>query len=372
MISLIIPTRERAQTLPFTLASALNQESQEFEVVLSDNVSEDATRDVVQRCRDPRVRYFRTERRLSMCDNYEFALLQARGKYVIFIGDDDAVMPHALDKLIAILRAAPDSMIYTWPLHIYDWPVAGRSARVAHLARARPAMHIDLKSKAKSVMRLGGWKYYELPSAYHCALPRSILDAIRARTGRVFHSTQPDVFTAMAIPTLADTALNLGHTITLNGRSALSNGLGFVSKGALPNIERFIGEYGGYEFHASLYPGVPGAANMIADAVLVARDLFCDFYRDVDFNYDSMWAYICRLKFVSRGQLLRSAGEIRKYHRFWPLRFLMYSFVHDMAVLRRKLLDRCTPLGKLRRGTPGNIFDFVKALDAEGNISGLR
>src|ERR1700730_16260932 len=98
MISLIIPTRERAQTLVFTLASALNQDSQAFEVIVSDNVSKDETCAVVERCMDSRSRYIRTERRLSMCDNYEFALQQARGKYVIFIGDDDAVMPHALDK----------------------------------------------------------------------------------------------------------------------------------------------------------------------------------------------------------------------------------------------------------------------------------
>jgi glycosyltransferase involved in cell wall biosynthesis len=369
IISLIIATRERAQTLAFTLASATNQDSQDFEIVVSDNLSEDDTAAVVRNCRDPRIRYFRTERRLSMCDNYEFALRQARGKYVIFIGDDDAVMPHGLDKLIAIVRAASDTLIYMWPLHIYDWPVGGRGARVAHLAPARPATHLDLKSKAKSVMRLGGWKYYELPSPYHCAVPKAVLDTIRERTGRVFHSTQPDVFTAMAIPALADRALNVGFTITLNGRSARSNGLGFVSKGAFPNIERFIREYGDYRFHPSLYPGVSGAAKMIPDAVLIAHDLFNDFYRGVTFNYESMWAYIYRLKFVSRGQVLRSAREIRKYHRFSRVRFLMYSIVHDIAVLRRKFLDSRAPLGELRQHTPSNIFECVKALDAGGNIS---
>ncbi len=370
MISLIIPTRERAQTLVFTLASALNQDSQAFEVVVSDNVSEDETRDVVERCLDSRVRYFRTERRLSMCDNYEFALRQARGKYVIFIGDDDAVMPHALDKLIAMLNAASESLVYMWPLHIYDWPVDGQPAKISHLARRTPPISIDLKRKAKSVIRLGGWKYYELPTAYHCAVPKSVLDSIRTRTGRVFHSTQPDVFTAMAIPVLADKALNVGFTVTLSGRSARSNGLGFVTKKALPNIERFIREYGDYRFHSTLYPGVSAAANMIPDAVLVARDLFSEFYEGVSFDYDSMWAYIYRLKFVSRRQVLRNSEKIRRYHRFSPVRFLMYTLVHDIAVLRRRTLDGCTSPRGIKRHPPDNILDFVKLLDVNFDRSG--
>jgi hypothetical protein len=301
-----------------------------------------------------------------MCDNYEFALSQARGKFVIFIGDDDAVMPRALDKLITILRGGPARMIYMWPLHIYDWPIGSQPARVAHLARGKAATQIDLKRKAATVMRLGGWKYYELPSPYHCAVPKTILDAIRLRTGRVFHSTQPDVFTAMAIPAVADRAQNVGFTITLNGRSARSNGLGFVSQSALPNIERFIGEYGDYKFHPSLYPGVSGAAKMIPDAVLVAQELFSDFYGNVGFNYDSMWAYVCRLGFVSRSQILQSTKEIRKSHRFNPAIFLMYSVVHDIAANRRRLLDHLTPMGSLKVHAPDNIFDFVKILDAEG------
>jgi glycosyltransferase involved in cell wall biosynthesis len=372
IISLIIATRERAQTLAFTLASALNQDSQDFEVVVSDNVSEDETREVISRRLDPRVRYFRTERRLSMCDNYEFALLQARGKYVIFIGDDDAVMPHGLDKLIAIIRAASESLIYMWPVHVYDWPVGDRSAKVAHFARARPAMYLDLKPKAASVMRRGGWRCLDLPSPYHCAVPKRILDSIRLRTGRVFHSTQPDVFTAMAIPALADRALNVGFTVTLNGRSARSNGLGFVSRSALPNIERFIREYGDYQFHPSLYPGVSGAAKMIPDAVLVARDLFEDFYRGIDFDYGSMWAFVYRLNFVSRGQILRSIREIRRYHKFSLVRFLIYSFVHDIAGIRRRLLDGWVQLSGSKRHTPSNIFDFVKTLDSEVKVSNTR
>jgi glycosyltransferase involved in cell wall biosynthesis len=368
LISLIIPTRERADTLAFTLATALDQTSRDYEVIVSDNASEDDTRTVVERCSDPRVRYFNTGCRLSMCDNYEFALEQAVGEYVIIIGDDDAVMPGALDKLVARMRTALAPVIYMWPLHVYDWPVENQPARVAHLSPTWPQTEVDLKRKAKFVISMGGWKYYELPSPYHCAIPKKILDEIRVRTGRVFHSTQPDVFTAMALPALADRALNIGVTITLNGRSARSNGLGFIAKSALPNIQHFIREYNDYHFHPTLYPGVSGAANMIPDAVLVAMDLYPDFYKGMRFDYDAMWAYICRLRFASHGTVLQKRAEIRKYHGFHPSSFLFFSAIHEISVLRRNFLTRIMPWGEFRDYAPNNIQAFVKALAARSSI----
>src|SRR5687767_10792326 len=117
LLSLIVPTRERARTLAFTLATALDQASGNYEVVVSDNASADDTEAVVRAIGDRRLRYFNTGRRLSMCDNYEFALENARGDYVIIIGDDDAVMPAGVDFLLPRLASLSEPTIHMWPLH---------------------------------------------------------------------------------------------------------------------------------------------------------------------------------------------------------------------------------------------------------------
>jgi glycosyltransferase involved in cell wall biosynthesis len=362
LLSLIIPTRERPETLACTLASALAQLSADYEIIVSDNASADSTASIVAASSDPRIRYFNTGIRLSMCDNYEFALERARGKYVLIIGDDDAVIPGALDRLLQLMRVAPEPLIFTWPLHTYDWPTGNRGARVAYLAPAGPPSELDLKAKARFVISMGSWKYYELPSPYHSAIPKQLLDTIRRRTGRVFHSTQPDVFTAMAIPALADRAVKLGFSVTLHGRSTKSNALGFISRSGRSNIERFIGEYGRYAFHPALYPGVSGSANMVPDAVLRARDLFPDFYGETVFNFDAMWAYVCRLRFVSHLEVLKSTGAIRRHHRFHPLRFLFYALVQELSALRRTWLTFWMPLGRFKKNTPEDIFKFASAL----------
>jgi hypothetical protein len=234
---------------------------------------------------------------------------------------------------------------------------------VAYIGVPRTVPPLKIKHKARAVIRLGGWKYYELPSAYHCAVPRAVLDSIRTQTGRVFHSTQPDVFTAMAIPAFADTSVSLDFTVTLNGRCAQSNGLGFIAKRAQANIERFIREYGDYRFHPTLYPGVAGMVNMIPDAILRAKDLFPDLYAGTEFDYEAMWAYACRLGFISPLAVLKIAKQIRTCHPFNTAKFLRYAVVHGAAAVRRRTLNVFLPFRRIRSAPPANIFDFVLTLD---------
>lgn len=363
LLSLIIPTRERADTLISTVASALDHTCADVEVIVSDNAGEDDTAQVVKALADPRLRYVNTGRRLSMCGNYEFGLEHARGEYVIIIGDDDAVIPGGIEYLAARLCAQAEPLIYMWPLHVYDWPAEERAARLSYLAPEQPEQTIALKDKARKVVELGGWKYYELPSAYHCAVPRRLFDDIRRRTGRVFHTTQPDVFTAMAIPAFADTAINLGRGITMNGRSARSNGLGFISARARSNIDRFISEYGDYRFHDTLSPQISPRGNMIPDAILVAKDMFPELYGGVEFGYDAMLAYICRLRFVSPFEVAVKASQIRRSHSLNLAAFLKRSAVHEAAALRRRLLNGLQG-SDLHRDVPSNIHDLVKRLAA--------
>ena len=58
--SIVIPTRNRAGLLPHALRSALAQTWQDYEILVSDNHSTDATPEVVGEVGADRVRYVRT------------------------------------------------------------------------------------------------------------------------------------------------------------------------------------------------------------------------------------------------------------------------------------------------------------------------
>ena len=103
-LTVIIPTRERSDTLMHTLRTLVDQDYRDCEFIVSDNHSQDNTKQVVQDFSDPRICYINTGKRVSMSKNWEFALEHARGSFVTYIGDDDGFIPGALSGAMAILE----------------------------------------------------------------------------------------------------------------------------------------------------------------------------------------------------------------------------------------------------------------------------
>lgn len=378
LLSVIIPTRERAETLQYTLRAALDQTSKNFEVIVSDNFSQDNTAQVVGSISDPRMRLINPGRRLSMCDNWDFALLQAAGDYVMFIGDDDAVIPGALDKLEVSIRAKP-CLAYRWPRPAYIWPMDGKPARVAELPPTTEASEINLESLARVVVSMGGWRYPLIPCMYHSAVAKHIPDSIREKTGRVFHSMAPDVFMSMAVPVFAKTAIDLGYPVSAWGLSQKSNSGSSDRRDRHAIFDKFIQEYGDYKIHPTLFPEIPIGLNVTPDSILVAMDKFPDFYGGMKFNYDAMLALLFRFDSVMFGydlrrlDIIRKRRQIRRYHPFDVKRFLLYLAFHQSLELRRAMQSRILRFRGLANHPPDNIHDFVKVLSlAEAGLDVTR
>src|SRR5271154_1197063 len=126
LLSIVIPTRGRGLYLKHSLNAAVACKDPRIEILVSDNASEDNTAAVVAEQRDKRVRYVRTPRRGPVSDSFEFAFANATGQYILYRGDDDAVLPGGIRDLLVVLQArAPD--IVAWPEIDYLWP--GESAK---------------------------------------------------------------------------------------------------------------------------------------------------------------------------------------------------------------------------------------------------
>src|SRR5262245_50223599 len=120
--TVIIPTRERADTLYWTLRSCLVEEYENLTVLVSDNCSTDNTEEVVREIKDPRIKYIKTPRRLSMSDNWEFALEHVTDGYLNFIGDDDGLISNSLGIANQILTECPVDAVNSKDKAIYFWP----------------------------------------------------------------------------------------------------------------------------------------------------------------------------------------------------------------------------------------------------------
>ena len=115
LVSVVIPTYNRAAILPEAVDSVLTQTHANFEIVIVDDGSHDATADVVRgaTATSRACGIFTSPTAASRrCSNH--GIRQVRGEFVAFLDSDDAWYPNKLALQVAALRAVPDAgMVWT-------------------------------------------------------------------------------------------------------------------------------------------------------------------------------------------------------------------------------------------------------------------
>lgn len=102
-LSIIIATYNAAATLQRALDSILCQSFRDWELVVADGGSSDATVDILRR-NAAHIRHWHSHRDSGIYDAWNQALRHARGKYVCFLGADDAwAAPDTLQRLFAAM-----------------------------------------------------------------------------------------------------------------------------------------------------------------------------------------------------------------------------------------------------------------------------
>ena len=228
LISIIIPTRDRAQYLRHSLATATEIGDPDIEILVSDNASVDDTAKVMSEVKDPRVRYVNTGQRLSMRQNFEFAFHQSTGDYVIYFGDDDGILPGQFPFLRSILEEhRPDALSWDYP--VYGWPIEGYGHRVGGIRLAknhtfgRPRLlDLDQRRRVAENGRLD--LFHPMPAIYHGCMSRDFLCQLARDDGTVFLARSPDTYVNYRAIQHGGKFLHCNHPFSINGHSPASNG----------------------------------------------------------------------------------------------------------------------------------------------------
>ncbi len=109
LVSIGIPTYNRAGQLGRAIESALAQDYADVEVVISDNASTDGTQALCEefRRRDSRIRYIRQGTNIGMAGNHVEVFRHARGEFYMVLGDDDWIDPSYVSTCVRALCAEP-------------------------------------------------------------------------------------------------------------------------------------------------------------------------------------------------------------------------------------------------------------------------
>src|SRR5439155_8429060 len=95
----LLPTRDRLELLRYAIESVRRQKFGDWEIVVSDNDSSQDVGGYVASLGDDRIHYLRTNRFLPVTDNWNKALENSRGDYIVMLGDDDSLLPGYFSKL---------------------------------------------------------------------------------------------------------------------------------------------------------------------------------------------------------------------------------------------------------------------------------
>lgn len=95
--SVVIFTYNRVSLLRDCIMSILGQSFSDFELIVSDNCSHDNTEEVTRSFGDGRIRYFRNESNFGLRGNLEAGTSHVTGDIVFLMGDDDILLPDALE-----------------------------------------------------------------------------------------------------------------------------------------------------------------------------------------------------------------------------------------------------------------------------------
>ena len=259
LFNVIIPTRERADTLHHCLRTIVAQDYDRLRIIVSDNCSEDTTQAVVDDFPDPRITYLRTPRRLSMSKNWEFALGAVASGWVTYLGDDDGLFPNALEKMDSLIRGH-DVMAITSVASAFVWP--GHFAHAPDGSIEIPVERRDRVYDAPSQLAAclsGRLDYRKLPWLYNGGTAKlDLINQCRRVDGTFFGSQIPDLYSAVALASVANRYLLTSQPFAMNGASLHSTGVSHVastksSTSAGPG-HRFAQE-NDIEFHPCLRPG---------------------------------------------------------------------------------------------------------------------
>ena len=274
--SILLPTRNRCHLLPYAIRSALALQHDDMEIVISNNSSSDATDEVIRGFSDDRIRYVQPPEGMAITHHWNWLLGQAKGDWIFFLCDDDALIPSALSWLGRAIDRYPDIQVFRFQSATYYYPDSvnrsdGNRLTVACGGLANGCRVYDGVQAFRECYR----KYHAFaPRPQNSFISRRHYDRVIEVTGKAFHTYTPDVSAALLNAALCGEFVTLPLPLRVWGHGKQSYGSGARANPAKTTelLEEYP-EFKGAHEH-SPFPELNTVGNLYYDAfALVAKQM---------------------------------------------------------------------------------------------------
>lgn len=170
--SVIIPAY-KVRYLGEAIESVLNQDYQDYELIVFDDASPEPVPGIVKAFSDQRIRYQRSLRNLGVLDptrSWNAALSLAQGEFVNLLGDDDLIDRNFLSEMDALIGRQPGADIYRSRLRridengsplAYGFPLSERESwdEFVYFRNTGLRSHstVEMCLRTSALREIGGW-----------------------------------------------------------------------------------------------------------------------------------------------------------------------------------------------------------------------
>ncbi|HVG18938.1 MAG TPA: glycosyltransferase family 2 protein [Blastocatellia bacterium] len=298
LFSIVIPTRNRAYLIGNALQTALAQAIDDYEIVVSNNDSSDDTEDVVRGFSDRRIRYFRTDKSMSMPDHWDFALSKARGEWVTFLADDDVISSRLLREVSETITELPCDIV-SWQNWVYYIPAGepGRRNQYIKYNLSGNRYYVDSAAALENIFT--SRVDVTIPRMLNSCCHRSVIEKVQGKVGRFFPPPAPDYTSCVASLAVVDRYAYIDLPLTLSRAGETS------PHASVGNFTNFLAELdedrrGGY---APIHVPTVGPATIVYESIFKMRSLMPDELGDVPVDMERYLDgfYVGMLRHLSRG-----------------------------------------------------------------------
>lgn len=365
-ITVIIPTREREDTLKYSLSTVSRLDYDGLEIIVSDNCSSDNTREIVNSFADKRIRYINTGKRVSMTANWEFALSHVSNEWLTVIGDDDGLLSDSLVRMNEIVDETKAHAVRSATCS-YFWPgLAG--AEVGTLV-VPVCDHLEIRSSKEWLGKVafGKRSYTSLPMLYNGGFVsmQTIRDAMV--NSKFYYSSIPDVFSSVRLAHVLDSYAFSHRPLAINGASKHSTGSStfsrnttadsparkFLQEGNIPFHPTYpMNEDGSYprSFHAILFECMAQVASLDGSMLQISLEKQLKVIMANAGSHRTEVEAWSRA-FAKHNQLQFEINQIDRYDAFWKTHSLRF------ASLRSNL-------SSVKASPVGNVLQAAENADA--------
>ncbi|CAD7811194.1 GalNAc(5)-diNAcBac-PP-undecaprenol beta-1,3-glucosyltransferase [Chryseobacterium aquaeductus] len=243
LLSIAIATKDREKYCIQSIQSILSLEYKNIEITLSDNSATTQVRDFVDKLQSDQIVYRYDNSAVSSIENFNRAVELTTGEYVMLIGDDDTILPKAIEMAQWAKNNNVDSVcsketiIYYWPKALEKYP----DGAVIIPKTTNNLKKINVKNELITLLKSGLQNYllYSLPKTYHGLVKRNVLEEIKRRTGHFYGGLSPDLYSAVAVACVGTSHYQIGEPLSVAGVCATSTTADNVTgkhSGTLENI----------------------------------------------------------------------------------------------------------------------------------------